>query len=147
MKSFEFSLQNGIKIKYSANYHPKANEVVESSNKNLIKIIKKNVIKNQINWHSALSNALWEVHVTQKVDLGNSPYFLVYRKEVYYLPVSTFHLFNYLSHQEALLLYYNDKSIIRWGWRKREKWLCQNFKSIKCWVNGGLIETMWGTKT
>eukprot|EP00253_Pinus_taeda_P007341 PITA_07341 len=59
----------------------KGNGVAESSNKNLIRIIRKYVADNQRNWHNALTNALWADRVTPKVALGNSPYFLIYGQE------------------------------------------------------------------
>ena len=68
-------------IKYSANYYPQENGVAESTNKNLVRILKKTVIDNQINWHNLLYNALWADRVTPKETLGDSPYFLVYGKE------------------------------------------------------------------
>lgn len=36
----EFSLKRGFKLKYSANYYPRGNGLVESTNKNIISIIK-----------------------------------------------------------------------------------------------------------
>jgi hypothetical protein len=77
----EFSLEKGIIIKYSANYYPQGNGVAESTNKNLVRILKKIVVENQRNWHNALYNALWVDRVTPKEALGNSPYFLIYRQE------------------------------------------------------------------
>eukprot|EP00253_Pinus_taeda_P019632 PITA_19632 len=59
----------------------KGNGIVESSNKNLICIIRKYVADNQRNWHNALTNALWANRVTLKVTLGKCPYFLVYGQE------------------------------------------------------------------
>jgi hypothetical protein len=55
--------------------------VVESTNKNLVRILKKTVADNQRNWHNILHNALWEDIVTPKEAIGNSPYFLVYGQE------------------------------------------------------------------
>jgi hypothetical protein len=74
-------LEKGITIKYSANYYPQGNGLAESTNKNLIQILKKIVHEHQINWHKQLYNALWEDRVTPKKSIGNSPYFLVYGKE------------------------------------------------------------------
>jgi hypothetical protein len=37
----DFSLDKGIIIKYSGNYYPQGNDVVESTNKNLVRILKK----------------------------------------------------------------------------------------------------------
>jgi hypothetical protein len=77
----EFALEKGIMIKYSANYYPQGNSVVESTNKNLVRILKKMVTDNQINWHNQLHNALWVDRVMHKEAFGNSPYFLVYEQE------------------------------------------------------------------
>eukprot|EP00253_Pinus_taeda_P028108 PITA_28108 len=56
-------------------------DVIKSSNKNLICIIRKFVTDNQRNWHNTLTNTLWADSVTLKVALGNSPYVVVYRQE------------------------------------------------------------------
>jgi hypothetical protein len=77
----EFSLENGIIIKYSLNYYPQGNGVEESTNKNLVRILKNTIVENQRNWHNALYNDLWDDRVTPKEALGNSPYFLIYEQE------------------------------------------------------------------
>ena len=41
-----FAHEKGIKFHYSANYYPQGNGLAESSNKNLIRILKKIVIEN-----------------------------------------------------------------------------------------------------
>jgi hypothetical protein len=68
-------------LRYSTNYYPQGNGVAESTNKNLVRILKKTVVENHKNWHNALHNALWDDRVTPKESLGNSPYFLVYGQE------------------------------------------------------------------
>ena len=77
----EFANERGIKLHYSANYYPQGNGLAESTNKNLIRILKKTMIENQRSWHLALPNALWVDRVTPKNCLGVSPYTLVYGKE------------------------------------------------------------------
>ena len=77
----EFSLEKGIKLKYSASYYPQGNGLAESTNKNLIKIIKRTVFENHKNWHNALLNAIWVDRVTPKTAVDNSPFFLVYGRE------------------------------------------------------------------
>lgn len=74
-------MEKGIIIRYSAHYYPQGNGVAESTNKNLIRILKKTVIDHHRNWHNALPNALWADRVTPKVALDTSPSFLVYGKE------------------------------------------------------------------
>jgi hypothetical protein len=81
LKLIEFALEKGIIIRYSAHYYPQGNGVAESTNKNLIRILKKTVIDHHRNWHNALPNALWADRVTPKVALDTSPSFLVYGKE------------------------------------------------------------------
>jgi hypothetical protein len=49
--------------------------LAESTNKNLIKIIKRTVSENHKNWHNALLNAIWADRVTPKTVVGNSPFF------------------------------------------------------------------------
>ena len=59
IKLTAFSNEKGIKLHYSTNYYPQGNGLAESTNKNLIRILKKTVIENQRSWHIALPNALW----------------------------------------------------------------------------------------
>jgi hypothetical protein len=81
-----FSLENGIKIKYSASYYPQGNGLVESTNKKMIKIIKRTVSENNKNWHNALYKAHWADRVTLRDSIGNSPFFLIYRREAILSP-------------------------------------------------------------
>ena len=81
IKFTEFANEKGIDLNYYANYYPQGNGLVESTNKNLIRILKKMVIENQRSWHLALPNVLWDDRVTPKNSLGVSPYTLIYGKE------------------------------------------------------------------
>ena len=65
-----FSNERGIKLHYSTNYYPQGNGLEKSTNKNMIRILKKTVIENQRSWHLALPNALWADRVTPKNSLG-----------------------------------------------------------------------------
>ena len=80
IKLTTFANERGIKLHYSANYYPQGNGLAESTNKNLIRILKKTVIENQRSWHLALPNALWADRSTPKNFLGVSAYTLVYGK-------------------------------------------------------------------
>jgi transposase InsO family protein len=62
----KFALDKGIIIRYSTNYYPQGNGVAESTNKNLVRILKKTITDNQRNWHSLIHNALWVDRVTPK---------------------------------------------------------------------------------
>eukprot|EP00253_Pinus_taeda_P027928 PITA_27928 len=78
----EFALKRGFKLKYSANYYPQGNRLAESTNKNLIKIIKRTIDQNHKNWHKPLMYAMWADIITKKASIGTSPFNLVYGKEV-----------------------------------------------------------------
>jgi hypothetical protein len=68
----------GIKLVHSTSYYPQGNGLAESSNKSLIRIIKKLLEDNKKNWDSKLKYALWADRVTIKKSTGNSPFKLVY---------------------------------------------------------------------
>lgn len=91
---YDFSLENRIILKDSVNYYPKGNGLVESTNKNLICIIKNTLLSHQINW----CNALWADRDNPKPSLRTSPYFQVYGKKTI-LP-SNLYLPTLLSLQE-----------------------------------------------
>jgi hypothetical protein len=56
--------------------------MVESSNKTLIRIIKKLLVENKKSWDSKLKYALWTDRVSTNKSLGNSPFQLVCGVEV-----------------------------------------------------------------
>ena len=75
-----YTLDKGIKVKYSANYYPQGNGLEESSNKYLINILKKTVADSHRDWNTKLFNTLWVDKITPKVSIGNSPYCFIYKK-------------------------------------------------------------------
>eukprot|EP00253_Pinus_taeda_P004815 PITA_04815 len=77
----EFALKIGFKLKYSINYYPQGNGLAESTNKNLIRIIKCTIDQGQKNWHKYLVFSLWVDRITQKSSIGTSPFNFVYGKE------------------------------------------------------------------
>lgn len=78
----EFALKRGFKLEYSTNYYLQGNRLAESTNKNLIIIIKKTMDQNHRNWHKFFMYALWADQITQKTSIGTPPFNLVYGKEV-----------------------------------------------------------------
>eukprot|EP00253_Pinus_taeda_P009301 PITA_09301 len=95
----------GIKLVHSTSYYPQGNGRAESSNKSLIRIIKKLLEVNKKNWDSKLKYALnldsklkyalWVYKVTTKKSTGNYPFKLEYGTKVVFpiqltLPVVTF---------------------------------------------------------
>ena len=68
----KFCEQFGITLIHSTPYYPKGNGLKESSNKSLIKIIKRLLEDNKKAWDSKLKFALWANRVTTKRSLGVS---------------------------------------------------------------------------
>jgi hypothetical protein len=54
----------------------------ESSNKTLIKLIKKNIEENSKRWHEVLSEALWAHRISKHSATKVTPFKLVYEQEV-----------------------------------------------------------------
>jgi hypothetical protein len=77
----EFSLDKGIVMQYTTNYYPQGNEVLESTSKNLILILKNTVTIFFRNFHNSFPNALCTDRVTLKEELGTLPYYLIYGQE------------------------------------------------------------------
>src|SRR5271156_5594686 len=65
-------------MSYSSPYHPQANGQAESSNKSLLKILKRTLEQNKRQWHTKLRLALWTNRITLKKATGQSPFELVY---------------------------------------------------------------------
>jgi transposase InsO family protein len=84
-----------ISLIHSTPYYPQGNGLAESSNKILIKIIKRLLEDNKKAWDSKLKFSLWADRVTTKRSLGISPFQLVYGTEAIFpsqlaLPVEKF---------------------------------------------------------
>jgi hypothetical protein len=85
----------GIQLVHSTPYYPQGNGLVESSNKRLIRIIRKLLEENKKNWDSKLKFSLWADKVTIKKSIGTSPFKLVYGTDAIFpvqlvLPVAKF---------------------------------------------------------
>lgn len=74
----------GIHMKTSSNYYPQGNGLAESTNKNLIRVIKRVGVEHKKEWNKHLRTMLWEDRVTPKKILKNSPYEIVYGKESHF---------------------------------------------------------------
>jgi transposase InsO family protein len=84
VKSFAESYD--IKLLSSSPYYAQANEQAESSNKTLLKLVKKKIEEHPKKWHEVLSEALW-VHRISKYGATKVTHFeLVYGQEAV-LPV------------------------------------------------------------
>jgi hypothetical protein len=85
----------GIQLVHSTPYYPQGNGLAESSNKSLIKIIRKLLEENKKSWDSKLKFALWADTVTIKKSIGTSPFKMVYGTDTIFpvhlvLPVAKF---------------------------------------------------------
>jgi transposase InsO family protein len=91
----KFCEQFKISLIHSTPYYPQGNGLAESSNKILIKLIKRLLEDNKRAWDSNLKFALSANRVKTKKSLGTSPFRLVYGMEVVFpmqlaLPIEKF---------------------------------------------------------
>jgi hypothetical protein len=73
-----FAAGMGIKILNSSPYYAQANGQAESSNKGIIKLIKRKVEENPRKWHTLLDESLWAYRMACHGATKVSPYQLVY---------------------------------------------------------------------
>ncbi len=84
VKSFAESY--GVKLLSSSPYYAQANGQAESSNKTLLKQVKKKIEEHPRKWHEVLSEALWAHRISKHGTTEVTPFALVYGQEVV-LPV------------------------------------------------------------
>jgi len=88
--------------------------LVESSNKNVIQIIRKTIGDNKRTWDSCLKYALWADKITKKHATDNSPFELVYGLEVV-LPINlrlpVYKLLRYFTTNQEALYHRIDKLV------------------------------------
>jgi transposase InsO family protein len=77
-----FYFKYGIILSHSSNYYPQSNGLVESSNKNLMNILKKIVGDNKKSWDNKIKFSLWGDRITKMSSTGKSPFELVYGLDV-----------------------------------------------------------------
>jgi hypothetical protein len=87
MEMVKFFQKYSIILGHSTTYYPPRNGLAESSDKNLITIIKKVLSKNIKSWHVHLKYALWENQIGMKRSIGTSPFQMVYGTDVV-LPIN-----------------------------------------------------------
>jgi transposase InsO family protein len=74
----EFAESLKIKLLSSSPYYDQANGQAKSSNKILIKLIKKKIKENLKRWHEVLSKVLWAHHISKHSAIKLTPFKLVY---------------------------------------------------------------------
>jgi hypothetical protein len=77
----EFVDSYGIKLLNSSPYYAQANGQAKSSNKTLVKLIKKKIEDNPRRWHEVLSEALWAHRISRHGATKVTPFELVYGQE------------------------------------------------------------------
>jgi hypothetical protein len=82
----EFAESLKIKLPSSSPYYAQTNGQAESSNKTLIKLIKKKIEENPKRWQEVLSEALWAHRISKHSTTKVTPFELVYGQEAI-LPV------------------------------------------------------------
>jgi hypothetical protein len=82
----DFVNSYGIKLLNSSPYYAQANGQAESSNKTLVKLIKKKIEDNPKRWHEVISEALWAHRICRHGATKVTPFELVYGQEAV-LPV------------------------------------------------------------
>jgi hypothetical protein len=82
----DFVKSYGIRLLNSSPYYAQANGQAESSNKTLVKLIKKKIEDSPKRWHEVLSEALWAHRISRHGATKVTPFELVYSQEAV-LPV------------------------------------------------------------
>jgi hypothetical protein len=77
----EFAESLRIKLLRSSPYYTQANGQAKSSNKTLIKLIKKKIEEHPKRWHEVLSGALWAHHISKHSRTKVTLFWLVYGQE------------------------------------------------------------------
>jgi hypothetical protein len=80
-KLTQFLAKLGVNHFTSSAYYPQGNRQAESTNKNLVRIIKRIIEDKPHQWHTLLTYALWEDRTTTKESTGFTPFQLVYGQE------------------------------------------------------------------
>ncbi|XP_026377831.1 uncharacterized protein LOC113272154 [Papaver somniferum] len=71
-----------IRKKVSTPYYPQGKEQAESSNKTLLRILRRSLYDNKRTWHEELPLALMAYRIAKRTSTGSSPYSLVYGEDV-----------------------------------------------------------------
>jgi hypothetical protein len=77
----KFTVDVEIKLIISSLYYAQADGQAETSNQNLIKLIKRKIDEHPRRWHEVLSEALWAHCILCRGATKTSPYHLVYGQE------------------------------------------------------------------
>ena len=73
-KMINFFHKYHISLNHSTAYYPQGNGLAESSNKSLVRIIKKLLEDNKKSWNTRLKYALWANRISTKRAIGMPPF-------------------------------------------------------------------------
>jgi hypothetical protein len=97
-----------IKLLNSSPYYAQANGQAESSNKTLIKLIKKKIEKNPRRWHEVLSKALWTHRISRHGATKVTPFELVYGQEAVLLVEVNLDAYRLAKQNDLSVIVYHD---------------------------------------
>ena len=100
-KMVKFCAAYNIFLTHSTTYYPQGNGFTKSSNKSLVKMIKRILQDNKRAWHTKLKFALWADRISTKRALGTSPFQLVYGLDVLFLASLSLPVMKYLQEHES----------------------------------------------
>jgi hypothetical protein len=104
----EFSRLYKIKLLNSSPYYAQANGQAESSNKTLIKLIKKKIKENPRRWHEVLSKALWAHHISRHGGTKVTTFELVYGQEAVLLVKVNLDAYRLAKQNDLSAVVYHD---------------------------------------
>jgi len=97
IKMIEFYQKYQILLHHSTPYYPQGNGLARSSNKSLVKVIKKTLEDLKKSWDSHLIYAVWANRITPKRSTGKSPFQVVYGKYVIFPTNLAFPILKFLQ--------------------------------------------------
>jgi hypothetical protein len=97
----KFCSDYNITLGHSTLYYPQGNGLAESSNKSLVKIIKKLLQENKKAWHKKPIHALWADRISPKRSIATSPFQIVYGTEAIFPTTLGLSVMKLLQEQEA----------------------------------------------
>ena len=100
-KMVKFCRDYNIILSHSSVYYPQGNGLAESSNKSLIRTIKKLLEENKKAWNAKLKFSLWEDRVSTKKSIGTSPFQLFYGTDAIFLASLGSLVMNYQQEQDT----------------------------------------------
>ena len=100
-KMVKFCSNYNIILAHSTAYYTKGNGLEESSNKSLVRIIKKLLSENKRVWNTKLKFQLWVDRISTKRAMGTSPFHLVYGTYVIFIASLGAPVMRFLQEEEA----------------------------------------------